>query len=335
MHYRHSASSREGGDEYSSETSEMDSQGTLPTWIKHELADSLKAADGVLTSEEEEKLLPTLKIILNQYYNSATEEESQVNSERNVASSCSTAIVAEETPKNPTKASDNAEVQSKKTKTEKNLTSSTGSDTNTDKSTFSSSNTGEKIKAKKSSLPINSSKGNNKVKESQAKSPFSLKPMLPRNASKTPTKRNLLGRHVVNRGITSVGKQRNREDVLLEELENTKSEKKKVESQLEEIKEQLEILKENQEEVIRRKEEKDKPLEDEIGRLKQKLEIRDQEIQEFNKIVQSLKEKVECLQTEPTSVRNTDASEDSSSCTSPREEYVHSSKKASKICSLQ
>ncbi|KAL4216374.1 hypothetical protein ACF0H5_024101 [Mactra antiquata] len=35
-----SASSREGGDEYSSETSEMDTQGTVPTWIKDELADS-------------------------------------------------------------------------------------------------------------------------------------------------------------------------------------------------------------------------------------------------------------------------------------------------------
>ncbi|XP_053387860.1 uncharacterized protein LOC123541853 [Mercenaria mercenaria] len=35
-----SASSREGGDEYSSETSEMDTQGTVPTWIKEELANS-------------------------------------------------------------------------------------------------------------------------------------------------------------------------------------------------------------------------------------------------------------------------------------------------------
>ncbi|XP_074661631.1 serine/threonine-protein kinase Nek8-like [Tubulanus polymorphus] len=36
----HSLSSREGGDEYSSETSEIDTMGTIPTWIRQELASS-------------------------------------------------------------------------------------------------------------------------------------------------------------------------------------------------------------------------------------------------------------------------------------------------------
>ncbi|CAE1157357.1 Serine/threonine-protein kinase nekl-2,Serine/threonine-protein kinase Nek8,Serine/threonine-protein kinase Nek3,Serine/threonine-protein kinase Nek1,Serine/threonine-protein kinase Nek5,Serine/threonine-protein kinase Nek2,Probable serine/threonine-protein kinase nek3,Serine/threonine-protein kinase Nek4 [Acanthosepion pharaonis] len=349
MHYRHSASSREGGDEYSSETSEMDSQGTLPTWIKHELADSLKAPEVILTSEEEEKLLrkgggggrvvPTLNIPFSQDLNSATEEESQLNTEGNIDSSrWSTSMTAEETPKNPEKSIDEVEGALKVNKMDKHLTSSTGSDTNTDKSTFSSSNASEKNHFRKSSLTSNNSKLN-KSREVQlpakAKSPFSLKPGPQRNSSKTPTKRTLLGRYVVNRGITSLGNQKKREDVLMKELENMKSEKRKVEIQLEGIKTQLENLKENQQEVLRMKEENDKPLEDEIDRLRQKLQNRDQEIQEFSKIVQSLKQKVEYLQMESVSVRNTDLSEDSSSCASPREEDLQRSKKASKICSLQ
>ncbi|XP_052219827.1 uncharacterized protein LOC127837054 isoform X2 [Dreissena polymorpha] len=44
-----SASSREGGDEYSSGTSEVDTQGTVPSWLRKELADTQNGANPIVT----------------------------------------------------------------------------------------------------------------------------------------------------------------------------------------------------------------------------------------------------------------------------------------------
>ncbi|XP_069103120.1 uncharacterized protein [Argopecten irradians] len=296
-----SASSREGGDEYSSEASEMDTQGTVPRWLKEELANTEREindgneADDTSDQSEDE---------LSRRMVDSSMSSIQINKELNPGKNLDTmsprvkqkkTVTEDKTrPEIPVRSRDRS-MSANSTESEVDFPSgSVHSDSSkenlhvpshrrqhSDSSNFIKRNI--QVTSRKTSAPVG---GRNRL------------PPGPQKPASRPKGRNqgqetMMKEQLAARGFVSDVTVRRRQEALQNELEITREEKQRAEEKIR----NLEIEYRHKEELLRQEAElqvmkREKNLEEQIELLKTELQNQNSQLKDNQRMVLSLKEEL-------------------------------------------
>lgn len=314
---RTSASSREGGDEYSSETSEMDTQGTVPTWIKEELANSqsegvegvghgVRVNTGVIGDDTDGNLADD------------TSEQSEEDRKRAVFDTSMSSIQINRdltpcklfhdktlTPRNsdlapPVKKSSPREVQIRSFSN-----NSTESEVEMSNQSDSSSKDLRLTSETKSVMPLTSKSTKkyqtgqmSRAKSATAGSQWAHNRFRQTRGYTSYTGQDMgLKEQLTARGFVSDVTVKRREEALLSELHMTREEKKLAEQRVEQLeREHIQSQEQFRNEAEQRALEREKSLQSQIEMLKQELKSQTSQLKDNQKVVMSLQDQLSKIQ---------------------------------------
>ncbi|XP_048236777.1 uncharacterized protein LOC124117551 isoform X2 [Haliotis rufescens] len=297
---QHTASSREGGDDYSSEAS--DSRGSIPTWLREELVslevdgnDGNEADDTSDQSEDEMRLIDSSMSSI------------QINRELTPVKT-----VDKLTPRLGLSNKRSGDEQTPRNRTASNSTESV--DLALDHLSDSSSS---EATLGKGDGPVFEAKKNTQGKilitpQKCSTPPLSVKPKQSSGAVAKPLSRirsqgrgrgkghdTALKEQLAARGFVSDVTVKRREKDLMSELEQLKAEKSLAEEKIRQMEaEHRHRQEEMKQEVQKRAQEREQALQSEISRLKTELESRTSTLQDNQKAVQDLQTQLNQLQAE-------------------------------------
>eukprot|EP00105_Crassostrea_gigas_P014526 XP_011431214.1 PREDICTED: uncharacterized protein LOC105330955 isoform X4 [Crassostrea gigas] len=280
----YTASSREGGDEYSSEASEIDTQGTVPAWIKNELRFSGQESkdDGNEADDTSDQSDDTL------HRRVVDSSMSNIQINKNLAPNPG---IIEISPRDKKKEQTNEPSSTNTSKLVKvqdfsrRSISTNSTESEIDCSTDNGSKkVGDSVGLRKSSQPTAKKPPQNRLP------PGPQRPVI-RGKGQTRTRGNDLSwkEKLAARGFVSDVTVKRKQEALQNELEITREEKKKAEEKLREMEEEHKYQREMEKrELERRAQEREKNLEAQIQMLKQQLESHCSQLQDNQKLLTSL-----------------------------------------------
>nr|XP_022295350.1 serine/threonine-protein kinase Nek9-like isoform X1 [Crassostrea virginica] len=280
----YTASSREGGDEYSSEASEIDTQGTVPAWIRNELQfseqeskDDGNEADD--TSDQSDDALHRRVV-----------DSSMSNIQINKDLAPNPGIV-EISPRDKKKEQTNTPNTSNTSKLVKvqDFTRRSISTNSTESEVDCSTDNGSRRVSE--SLGVRKSPQPTAKKPPQNRLPPGPQRPLTRGKGQTRARGNDLSwkEKLAARGFVSDVTVKRKQEALQNELEITREEKKKAEEKLREMEEEHKYQREMEKrELERRAQEREKNLESQIQLLKQELQSHCSRLQDNQKLLVSL-----------------------------------------------
>lgn len=280
----YTASSREGGDEYSSEASEIDTQGTVPAWIKNELRFSEQESkdDGNEADDTSDQSDDTL------HRRVVDSSMSNIQINKNLAPNPGIIEISPRDKKKEQTKEPSATNTSKLVKVQdfsRRSISTNSTESEIDCSTDNGSKkVGDSVGLRKSSQPTAKKPPQNRLP------PGPQRPLI-RGKGQTRTRGNDLSwkEKLAARGFVSDVTVKRKQEALQNELEITREEKKKAEEKLREMEEEHKYQREMEKrELERRAQEREKNLEAQIQMLKQQLESHCSQLQDNQKLLTSL-----------------------------------------------
>eukprot|EP00105_Crassostrea_gigas_P014523 XP_011431211.1 PREDICTED: uncharacterized protein LOC105330955 isoform X2 [Crassostrea gigas] len=280
----YTASSREGGDEYSSEASEIDTQGTVPAWIKNELRFSGQESkdDGNEADDTSDQSDDTL------HRRVVDSSMSNIQINKNLAPNPGIIEISPRDKKKEQTNEPSATNTSKLVKVQdfsRRSISTNSTESEIDCSTDNGSKkVGDSVGLRKSSQPTAKKPPQNRLP------PGPQRPVI-RGKGQTRTRGNDLSwkEKLAARGFVSDVTVKRKQEALQNELEITREEKKKAEEKLREMEEEHKYQREMEKrELERRAQEREKNLEAQIQMLKQQLESHCSQLQDNQKLLTSL-----------------------------------------------
>lgn len=280
----YTASSREGGDEYSSEASEIDTQGTVPAWIKNELRFSEQESkdDGNEADDTSDQSDDTL------HRRVVDSSMSNIQINKNLAPNPGIIEISPRDKKKEQTNESSATNTSKLVKVQdfsRRSISTNSTESEIDCSTDNGSKkVGDSVGLRKGSQPTAKKPPQNRLP------PGPQRPLI-RGKGQTRARGNDLTwkEKLAARGFVSDVTVKRKQEALQNELEITREEKKKAEEKLREMEEEHKYQREMEKrDLERRAQEREKNLEAQIQMLKQQLESHCSQLQDNQKLLTSL-----------------------------------------------
>ncbi|CAH1787997.1 unnamed protein product [Owenia fusiformis] len=348
----HSAGSRDGGDEYSSEASEIDTQGTIPAWIKEELAVSeMDERENADTSEQSDDELTTNDTSMSSIQiNNDLRPKHNHKSNNAVHKSASVPIMAPGSQKNTLSG---GHMKGPKAKAHSDI----GPIEFTPVDPLSSSSSSETMANSASPVEDKKELGPNKKVTSPPRKvpgpspyktkvgPMPVQPQKPLNRLRAQNK----GRTRIQeqgaiakepppqRGLVSDVTQKKREETLLLEFEKMKEEKRRTEERLRELEEKHRRDERQIKEIAEKQaKEREKELTNEIRNLRQELIQQSGKMQENYNVVLNLQEQLVKVQSDQMrmSAREQRANTKGANSRANSRNSLNNNKE-SKVCSIQ
>ncbi|XP_021355161.1 uncharacterized protein LOC110451456 [Mizuhopecten yessoensis] len=304
----YSASSREGGDEYSSEASEMDTQGTVPRWLKEELANSEREindgneADDTSDQSDDE---------LSRKMIDSSMSSIQINKDLNPAKNLETVSPRVKQKKPITedleKTMPETPEQSRDRSTSAN---STESEVDFPSGSIHSDSSKENVPGHRRKLSDSSNfiKRNIQVTSRKSSAPIGNRNRLPpgpqkplsrlRGQPQNQGQEAMLKEQLAARGFVSDVTVKRRQEALQHELEITREEKQRAEEKIQ----KLEMEHRHKEALLRQEAElhvlkREKNLEEQIELLKTELRNQNSQLKDNQRMVLSLRDELTKVQT--------------------------------------
>ncbi|XP_060073259.1 uncharacterized protein LOC132553034 [Ylistrum balloti] len=325
----YSASSREGGDEYSSETSEMDTQGTVPRWLKEELAstereinDGNEADDTSDQSEDE----------LSRRMVDSSMSSIQINKDLTPAKNLE--VLSPRAKQKRPNTEDTRKTMTETRSRDRSMSAnSTESEVDFPSGSIHSDSSKENLHVpghrRKLSDSSNFIKKNIQITSRKTSAPAGKRNGLPAGPQK-PSSRlrgqprsqgqdSTMKDQLAARGFVSDVTVRRRQEALQNELEITREEKQRAEEKIR----KLEMEYRHKEELLRQEAEfqvmrREKNLEEQIELLKTELQNQNSQLKDNQRMVLSLREELTKVKTESgsgQSSRSQSGGKDSRVCT--------------------
>ncbi|XP_064595853.1 serine/threonine-protein kinase Nek9-like [Liolophura sinensis] len=349
---QHSASSREGGDEYSSEASEMDSQGPLPLWLKEELAnvddyddvnDGNEADD---TSDVSGDELPVRQCLVDSSVSSI-----HVNRELKTGQVKHNKKVSPRKERSKIVSITTAAKANTETSSGRGRSLSMNSGGSADQEMLSSSSSSEVLVSgiragsnpqKASGIPvrkvttttprkITAESQFKKVSSGNSQKPLSRIRAMGRGRGRVSVPDQPLKEQLTARGFVSDVTVRRREETLQNELEKIKQEKSKSEEKIKEMERLHQKEQEHFRQVaLQQAQEREERLNLEIEKLRRELQNQSHQLQNNQKVVAGLQEQLSRFELEQQRQVNSQKNLHSN-MSSPRQSVTRDSK----VCVIQ